>query len=170
MQTKNFPLIFERSKTGRTAYALSETDIPTFDIGERIGKEFVREEPADLPEVSELELIRHYTALSNRNLGIDSGFYPLGSWTMKYNPKINEDIAMLDGYTNIYPLQNPDTVQGALQVIYDLKESLKEITGMAEVSLQTATGAQGECTALLMIRVIHEANGDWKRTNVISPD
>src|SRR5699024_12508830 len=79
MQTKNFPLIFERSKTGRTAYALSETDIPTFDIGERIGKEFVREEPADLPEVSELELIRHYTALSNRNFGIDSGFYPLGS-------------------------------------------------------------------------------------------
>src|SRR5690625_5525541 len=90
MQTKNFPLIFERSKTGRTAYALSETDIPTFDIGERIGKEFVREEPADLPEVSELELIRHYTALSNRNFGIESGFYPLGSCTMKYNPKIKD--------------------------------------------------------------------------------
>lgn len=170
MQTKNFPLIFERSKTGRTAYALSETDIPTFDIGERIGKEFVREEPADLPEVSELELIRHYTALSNRNFGIDSGFYPLGSCTMKYNPKINEDIARLDGFSHIHPLQNPDTAQGALQVMYDLKESLKEITGMAEVSLQSAAGAQGEWTALLMIRAFHEANGDWKRTKVIIPD
>src|SRR5699024_12882488 len=109
---------------------------------------FVREEPADLPEVSELELIRHYTALSNRNFGIDSGFYPLGSCTMKYNPKINEDIARVDGFSHIHPLQNPDTAKDALQVMYDLKESLKEITGMADVSLPTATGAPAKGDAL----------------------
>src|SRR5699024_8080547 len=111
MQTKNFPLIFERSKTSRTAYALSETDIPTFDISERIGKELVREEFATLSDVSELELIRHYTALTNRNYGIDSGFYSLGSCTLKYNAKINEDIASLDGFRHIHPLQNPDNAQ-----------------------------------------------------------
>src|SRR5699024_8900007 len=170
MQTKNFPLIFERSKTGRTAYALSETDIPTFDIGERIGKEFVREEPADLPEVSELELIRHYTALSNRNFGIDSGFYPLGSCTMKYNPKINEDVARFDGFSHIHPLQDPETVQGALEIMYDLKESLKEITGMDAVSLQPAAGAHGEWTSLMMIKAFHEANGEENRTKVLIPD
>src|SRR5699024_12644212 len=122
MHTRNFPLNFERSKTSRTAYALSETDIPTFDIGERIGKDFVREEPADLPEVSELELIRHYTALSNRNFGIDSGFYPFGSCTMKYNPKINEDIARLNGYRHIINIYNSYTAFGTLTLILDLIE------------------------------------------------
>src|SRR5699024_4020541 len=165
--TKNFPLIFERSKTGRTAYALSETDIPTFDIGERIGKEFVREEPADLPEVSELELIRHYTALSNRNFGIDSGFYLLGSCTMKYNPKINEDIAMLDGFSHIHPYQDEKTVQGAMEMMFDLQTSLEELTGMDKFCLQPAAGAQGEWTALMMIRDFHESNGDYQRTKVI---
>src|SRR5699024_4165545 len=170
MQNNNFPLIFERSKPGRISHTLPELDVEEVDLAADLSTAYIRKEAADLPEVSEVELIRHYTALSNRNFGIDYSFYPLGSCTMKYNTKINEDIARLDGFSHIHPLQNPDTAQGALQVMYDLKESLKEITGMAEVSLQSAAGAQGEWAALLMIRVFHEANGDWKRTKVIIPD
>ena len=170
MLHEEFPLIFERSKPGRTAYAMPKTDIPAFDLDTNFGEAYVRKKPAELPEVSELELIRHYTALSNRNFGIDSGFYPLGSCTMKYNPKINEDVARLDGFSQIHPYQPVENVQGALQVMYDLQEALKEITGMHEVSLQSAAGAQGEWTALLMIRAFHEANGDYNRTKVIIPD
>lgn len=170
MPNKNFPLIFERSKPGRTAFSLPELDVPETDLTEDLADTYIRSEQPDLPEVSELELIRHYTGLSNRNFGIDSGFYPLGSCTMKYNPKINEDVARLDGFSNVHPLQPEESVQGALQVMYDLKESLKEITGMDNVSLQSAAGAHGEWTALLMIRAFHEANGDLKRTKVIIPD
>lgn len=170
MQTKAFPLIFERSKKGRVSANLPEIDVPVQDIEADIGTAYIRKEPADLPEVSELELIRHYTGLSNRNFGIDSGFYPLGSCTMKYNPKINEDVARLDGFSHIHPYQAPETVQGALGIMYDLQESLKEITGMDEVSLQSAAGAHGEWTALMMIRAFHEANGDSHRTKVIIPD
>lgn len=170
MQTKTFPLIFERSKPGRISANLPEIDVPIQDIEADLGTAYIRKEPADLPEVSELELIRHYTGLSNRNFGIDSGFYPLGSCTMKYNPKINEDVARLDGFSHIHPYQAPETVQGALGIMYDLKESLKEITGMDAVSLQSAAGAHGEWTALMMIRAFHEANGDFNRTKVIIPD
>lgn len=170
MLTKEFPLIFERSKTGRVSYNLPELDVEETNLIEELPKEYIRDIPAELPEVSELELIRHYTALSNRNFGIDSGFYPLGSCTMKYNPKINEDVARLDGFSHIHPNQDPSTVQGALKVMYDLKEALKEITGMDNVSLQSAAGAHGEWTALLMIRAFHEANGDFNRTKVVIPD
>lgn len=170
MQTKDFPLIFERSKKGRVSCSLPQLDVPEVSLEDNLDESFIRKTPADLPEVSELELIRHYTALSNRNFGIDSGFYPLGSCTMKYNPKINEDVARLDGFSHIHPLQDPETVQGALEVMYDLKESLKEITGMDEVSLQPAAGAQGEWTALMMIKAFHEANGETNRTKVIIPD
>src|SRR5699024_3670368 len=145
-------------------------DVPEVSLDEDIEATYIRDVPADLPEVSELDLIRHYTALSNRNFGIDSGFYPLGSCTMKYNPKINEDVARLDGFSHIHPYQHPDTVQGALDVMCDLKDSLKEITGMEEVSLQCAAGAHAEWTALMMIRAFHEANGDLHRTKVIIPD
>ena len=131
---------------------------------------YIRKGPPKLPEVSELDIIRHYTGLASRNYGVDSGFYPLGSCTMKYNPKINEDIARLEGFSHIHPYQDPNTVQGALEMLYDLQESLKEITGMHEVSLQSAAGAQGEWTALMMIRAFHEANGDYNRTKVIVPD
>jgi glycine dehydrogenase subunit 2 len=171
MQTKGaFPLIFERSKQGRVSANLPAVDVPKMDLAEDIGSAYIREEAPALPEVSELELIRHYTGLSRRNFGIDSGFYPLGSCTMKYNPKINEDVARLDGFSHIHPYQDPETVQGAMEVMYDLQESLKEITGMAEVSLQSAAGAHGEWTALLMIRAFHEANGDTQRTKVLIPD
>src|SRR5699024_681629 len=170
MQTKNFPLIFERSKKGRVSSNLPSLDVPEVSLEEDIDSSYIRQTPADLPEISELELIRHYTALSNRNFGIDSGFYPLGSCTMKYNPKVNEDVARLDGFTHIHPYQDPDTVQGAMEMMYDLQVSLKELTGMDEVSLQTAAGAHGEWTALMMIRAFHEANGDYNRTKVIVPD
>lgn len=170
MANKDFPLIFERSKEGRTSYSLPELDVPETNLNEELGATYIRETPPELPEVSELELMRHYTLLSNRNFGVDSGFYPLGSCTMKYNPKINEDVARLDGFSHIHPYQDPETVQGALEMMYDLQAHLKEITGMHEVSLQPAAGAQGEWTGLMMIRAYHEANGDFKRTKVIVPD
>ncbi len=124
----------------------------------------------NLPELSELDIMRHYTALSNRNHGLDTGFYPLGSCTMKYNPKINEKVARFNGFAHLHPLQEESSVQGALELMYDLQQHLKEITGMDEVTLQPAAGAHGEWTALMMIRAYHEANGDTKRTKVIVPD
>lgn len=170
MSDKNFPLLFERSKEGRTSYSLPELDTESFDLESELDEAYIRKEAPELPEVSELDIIRHYTGLASRNYGVDSGFYPLGSCTMKYNPKINEDIARLEGFSHIHPYQDPSTVQGALEMLYDLQESLKEITGMYEVSLQSAAGAQGEWTALMMIRAFHEANGDHHRTKVIVPD
>src|SRR5690606_2016490 len=140
------------------------------NIDNLIPAEYIRTEEVELPEVSELDIMRHYTALSTRNHGVDSGFYPLGSCTMKYNPKINEDVARLPGFAHVHPLQDESTVQGSLELMYDLMESLKEITGMDEVTLQPAAGAHGEWTGLMMIRAFHEANGDYQRTKVIVPD
>lgn len=170
MHSENQPLIFEISKEGRIGYSLPELDVPEADLSALIPEGLLREEPAPLPEVSELDIMRHYTALSNRNHGIDSGFYPLGSCTMKYNPKVNEEVARLSGFANIHPLQDESSVQGAMALMYDLQEHLVEITGMDEVTLQSAAGAQGEWTALMMIRAFHEANGDHQRTKVIVPD
>lgn len=170
MSNQDFPLIFERSQTGRTSYSLPALDVPEVDLDKDMGEAYVRSTPPELPEVSELELMRHYTALSNRNYGVDSGFYPLGSCTMKYNPKINEDVARLVGFSHIHPYQDEKTVQGALEMMYDLQTSLEEITGMHQMSLQPAAGAQGEWTALMMIRDFHENNGDFHRTKVIVPD
>lgn len=170
MTNENFPLIFEKSKQGRVGYSLPENDVPKQAIESLIPAEYVRTEEAELPEVSELDIIRHYTALSNRNHGVDTGFYPLGSCTMKYNPKINEDVARLPGFSHIHPLQDESTVQGALEVMYDLMEQLKEITGMDEVTLQPAAGAHSEWTGLMLIRAYHEARGDFERTKVIVPD
>lgn len=166
----DFPLIFEHSKEGRIAHSLPDLDVPEVDLDEVLGGTFVRTEAPGLPEVSELDLIRHYTALSKRNHGVDSGFYPLGSCTMKYNPKVNEQVARLDGLAHIHPLQNPKTVQGALQLMYELQEELRIITGMDEITLQPAAGAHGEWTGLMMIRAYHEKNGETKRTKVIVPD
>ncbi|NYF24601.1 aminomethyl-transferring glycine dehydrogenase subunit GcvPB [Sporosarcina sp. JAI121] len=170
MHKDNQALIFELTREGRIGYSLPELDVPELDLSSLLPKGIVREEVAELPEVSELDIMRHYTALSNRNHGIDSGFYPLGSCTMKYNPKINESVARYPGFANIHPLQDESTVQGALEVMYDLQEHLVEITGMDEVTLQPAAGAHGEWTALMMIRAFHEANGDFNRTKVLVPD
>ncbi|WP_400242338.1 aminomethyl-transferring glycine dehydrogenase subunit GcvPB [Niallia sp. JL1B1071] len=170
MSNQNQPLIFESSTPGRIGYSLPELDIPTVDLTELLPNDYIREETPDLPEVSELDIMRHYTALSKRNHGLDSGFYPLGSCTMKYNPKINENVARFNGFAHIHPLQEESSVQGALELMYDLQQHLVEITGMDEVTLQPAAGAHGEWTGLMLIRAFHEANGDTLRTKVIVPD
>ncbi|SFF54257.1 glycine dehydrogenase (decarboxylating) beta subunit [Halobacillus alkaliphilus] len=170
MAEQDFPLIFELSQESRTGFSLPDLDVPEMDAEDMIGSSFVRNKAADLPEVSELQIMRHYTALSKRNHGVDSGFYPLGSCTMKYNPKMNEDVARLTGFSHIHPYQAPETVQGALHLLYDLQQSLVSITGMDTVTLQPAAGAHGEWTGLMMIRAYHEANGDYGRTKVIVPD
>ncbi|MCF6408439.1 aminomethyl-transferring glycine dehydrogenase subunit GcvPB [Pseudalkalibacillus salsuginis] len=167
---KDQALIFELSKPGRVGYSLSALDVPETPIEELIDSEYIRDEEPELPEVSELQIMRHYTALSKRNHGVDSGFYPLGSCTMKYNPKINEDVARIPGFAHTHPYQDENTVQGAMEMLYDLQTSLEEITGMDEVTLQPAAGAHGEWTGLMMIRAYHEKNGDQHRTKVIVPD
>ncbi|HWJ79241.1 MAG TPA: aminomethyl-transferring glycine dehydrogenase subunit GcvPB [Niallia sp.] len=170
MLNQNQPLIFENSTPGRIGYSLPEMDIDTVELSELLPDEYIRENTPDLPEVSELDIMRHYTALSKRNHGLDSGFYPLGSCTMKYNPKINENVARFSGFAHIHPLQEASSVQGALELMYDLQQHLKEITGMDEVTLQPAAGAHGEWTGLMLIRAYHESNGDSNRTKVIVPD
>ncbi len=170
MHKKDQPLIFEISKPGRIGYSLPELDIPEASLDELVPEGFLRDGEPELPEVSELDIMRHYTALSRRNHGVDSGFYPLGSCTMKYNPKLNENVARLPGFAHVHPLQDESTVQGSLELMYELQEDLKEITGMDEVTLQPAAGAHGEWTSLMMIRAYHEANGDYKRTKVLIPD
>ena len=170
MNKQNQPLIFESSTEGRIGYSLPEMDVELAPIEELIPSAYIRQTEAQLPEASELDIMRHYTALSKRNHGVDSGFYPLGSCTMKYNPKINENVARFNGFANIHPLQDVSTVQGALELLHNLQESLKEITGMDEVTLQPAAGAHGEWTGLMMIRAYHENNGDFGRTKVIIPD
>lgn len=170
MHKEDQPLIFELSTPGRVGYSLPEMDVPEADLSELLPEGFFREEEPELPEASELDIMRHYTALSKRNHGVDSGFYPLGSCTMKYNPKMNENVARFNGFAHLHPLQDESSVQGALELMYDLQEHLIEITGMDEVTLQPAAGAHGEWTGLMMIRAYHEANGDDKRTKVIVPD
>ncbi|PIC80998.1 glycine dehydrogenase (aminomethyl-transferring) [Sporosarcina sp. P18a] len=170
MHKDNQSLIFELSKPGRIGYSLPELDVPEVDVSSILSQGVIRTEDAELPEVSELDIMRHYTALSNRNHGVDTGFYPLGSCTMKYNPKINEAVARFPGFARVHPLQDESTVQGALEVVYDLQQHLAEITGMPQVTLQPAAGAHGEWTALMMIRAFHEANGDTQRTKVLVPD
>ncbi|CAH0245395.1 MULTISPECIES: aminomethyl-transferring glycine dehydrogenase subunit GcvPB [Peribacillus] len=170
MNNQDQSLIFEISTSGRIGYSLPEMDVETIPLEEILPAGYIREEEAELPEVSELDIMRHYTALSKRNHGVDSGFYPLGSCTMKYNPKINENVARFNGFAHIHPYQDPATVQGALGLLFDLQEHLTEITGMDQVTLQPAAGAHGEWTGLMMIRAFHEANGDTERTKVIVPD
>ncbi len=159
------PLIFEISRPGRCAVALPEPDVPLRDLPEGL----VRDD-LPLPEVSEVDLTRHYTHLSQMNYGVDTGFYPLGSCTMKYNPKINEEVARLSGFVHLHPYQDEETVQGALFLMYYLQEFLKEIGGFAAVSLQPAAGAHGELTGVLMMRAYHLDRGDAKRDVILVPD
>lgn len=163
-------LIFEISRQGRTGYNLPTPTVPEIDVESLLPTSMIRQEAAALPEVSELDVVRHYTALSTRNHGVDSGFYPLGSCTMKYNPKVNEDMARLPGFAHIHPLQPIESVQGALELMVDLQEQLAEITGMDLVTLQPAAGAHGEWTGLMLIKAFHEHNGDVARTKVLVPD
>lgn len=163
-------LIFEISREGRKAYTLPECDVPDVDIEDVLPDEYKRTSDAVLPEVSEVDVIRHFTSLSNKNYGVDSGFYPLGSCTMKYNPKINEDMAKNPHFTEVHPYQPEETVQGSLELMYDLSHMLSEIAGMDAVTLQPAAGAHGELTGLMIIKAYHESRGDFQRKKIIVPD
>lgn len=162
-------LIFELSKPGRKGYSLPKNELSDYSIAQ-LPENLLRQEVPALPEVDELTVVRHYTNMSNNNFGVDTGFYPLGSCTMKYNPKINEEMAAHPQFTALHPLQNVETVQGALSAYYQLQRSLSEIAGMAEFTLNPFAGAHGELTGLMVIRRYHESRGDAKRTKIIVPD
>ena len=159
------PQLSEISVAGRQGIRYPEPDVPRFDLP----AEFQRDE-LPLPEISELDVIRHYTRLSQLNYSIDTGYYPLGSCTMKYNPKINEDVARLPGFVFSHPMQPVETVQGNLALMFTLQEWLKEIGGFAGVTLQPAAGAHGELTGVLIIRAYHQARGDDQRNKILIPD
>lgn len=158
-------LIFEKSKAGRIGYSL-----PKNNVKREIPKHLLRTGNLDMPEVSEFEVVRHYTNLSRKNYGVDQGFYPLGSCTMKYNPKINDYIASQRSFVNLHPLQPASTVQGALEIFYETARMLSEVSGMKEFSLNPYAGAQGELVGLMIMKEYHARRGDTKRTKVIVPD
>lgn len=160
-------LIFELSKPGRSGYSLPENE---FGKAAEMPEALARKAALGLPEVSEVDVVRHYTNLSQMNFGVDTGFYPLGSCTMKYNPKINEEIAAMPGFLGLHPLQPESTVQGALEVYYNMEKSLSAITGMAGFTFNPCAGAHGELTGLMIMRQYHLLHGDTKRTKVIVPD
>jgi len=160
-------LIFEKSRPGRGSSYLPPCDVP---IRQDMPEALKRTEAPELPEVSEIDLVRHHAALLDRVYGVNRGFYPLGSCTMKYNPRINEEIAGLPGFCGIHPLQPEHTVQGCLEVLETAEKLLCEITGMDRMTFQPAAGAQGEFTGLLLIRAYHQARGDVRRTKIIVPD
>jgi glycine dehydrogenase subunit 2 len=166
--TKLEKLIFEYSKPGRKGYTLPKIDVPEVKPGDSIPNEYLRQDSA-LPELSEVDVMRHFVHLSILNHHVDKGFYPLGSCTMKYNPKVNEDVSRLPSLANLHPLQPIETVQGALQLMYELGQYLIEIAGLDAISLQPAAGAQGELTGIMMVRKYFEKKGE-KRTKVLIPD
>ena len=159
-------LLFERSRAGRGSDLLPACDMPvvTYDQG------LLRAEAPRLPEMAEVDLSRHYTELAKQTHGVNDGFYPLGSCTMKYNPRVNEEAAAQPGFTQLHPLQPVETVQGALEVIHTAEKMLCEITGMDSMTFQPAAGAHGEYTGLLLIRKYHQSRGDTARTKIIVPD
>lgn len=161
-------LIFELSKPGRTGYKLPELDVQAKD--NLIPEEFLSKEELDLPEVSEVDVVRHYTNLSNLNFGVDTGMYPLGSCTMKYNPKINEEIVANPKFAHLHPKQDDYQVQGALEAMYTLQKSLCEVAGMDYMTLQPAAGAHGEITAITIFKKYHEVNGHSEKNEIIVPD
>jgi glycine dehydrogenase subunit 2 len=166
---KEMKLIFEMSRPGRRALDLPAIDVNSESVEKMIPARLLRSVAAGLPEVSQPDLIRHYTALSRRNFGVDSGFYPLGSCTMKYNPKVNEDVCRYPGFSQLHPLQDSESVQGALKLLYEMEQYLADISGMDAVTMQPVAGAHGELTGLKLIRAYHRSRGD-DRMKVIVPD
>jgi glycine dehydrogenase subunit 2 len=152
------PLIYELSRPGRRSFQLPKLDVPEAPLTNLIPEKFLRKTAPALPEVDELQIVRHFTNLSKKNFGVDDAFYPLGSCTMKYNPKINERVAAMPGFARLHPYQPEETVQGILEVLYELQQYLKEIAGMPAVSLMPAAGAHGELTSLMVIKAYHTAN------------
>ncbi len=163
------PLIFEQGVKGRKGYSLPRWDVREINAEDLIPSHLLREDLEGFPELSEVDVVRHFTRLSQWNYGVDSGLYPLGSCTMKYNPKVNEEIARMERFSNLHPYTPEDLSQGILQLMYNLQKFLAEITGMDEVTLQPAAGAHGELTGLMMVRQCLEARGE-KRKKVLVPD
>ncbi|MBT9154354.1 MAG: putative glycine dehydrogenase (decarboxylating) subunit 2 [Firmicutes bacterium] len=163
-------LIFEKSVIGRKGYQLPELDTPKLSAHTIFPAKLLREQAALLPEVSEVDAVRHFTELSKRNYGVDQGFYPLGSCTMKYNPKIDEDLARLKGFADSHPYQPEELSQGSLELMYRLDSILAEITGMARMSLVPAAGAHGELAGVMAMKAYHRSRGDHKRRKFIVPD
>lgn len=166
MYEGNRMLIFEKSQPSRRATTLITTTATSCEIPET----FLRQQPAGLPEVSELQVVRHYTGLSQRNIGIDTSFYPLGSCTMKYNPRIAHKIAMLPGFASRHPLAPLAASQGIMQCLYELQQTLAETTGMDEVAITPMAGAQGEWVGVMMMKQYHHDNHDFERTEMLVPD
>src|ERR1700751_1931400 len=165
---QNENLIFEKSSAGKAAWKLPPLDVPEVDTAKLLGKA-ERKDLGNMPEVSEIEIIRHFTRLSTWNYAIDLGMYPLGSCTMKYNPRVNEVVGRFDGLANGHPSQPQRASQGALRIMKTLSDGLLEITGMEAITLQPAAGAHGELTGLLMVRAYHQSKGN-PRKKVLIPD
>jgi len=161
-------LIFEKSRPGRSGAGIPESDVPAVPVEQCIDPKLLRED-VDLPEVAEIDLVRHYTALSRRNFGVDAGFYPLGSCTMKYNPKVNEDAARLPGFTALHPYAPESFSQGSMRLMYELRRHLSEIFGMGDFALQPAAGAHGELTGVMVIKRHFEKKRE-RRTKILIPD
>ncbi|MEZ5155993.1 MAG: aminomethyl-transferring glycine dehydrogenase subunit GcvPB [Solirubrobacterales bacterium] len=173
MQRDRATTIYERSVPGRRAASIPESGVPGGEVPleELVPKRLLRDRPARLPEVSEPEIVRHYNRLSRRNFDLDSGIYPLGSCTMKHNPRLNERVAALPGHARLHPAQRPDRAQGALELMWSLERALSEICGLPHVSLQPSAGSHGELAGLLLTRAFHAAAGESEaRTRVLTPD
>jgi glycine dehydrogenase subunit 2 len=168
--TQSTDLIFELSRSGRQCHRVPASDVPSQSLSELIPGEHLAQAPPPLPEVGEIELIRHFTNLSARNMSIDTNFYPLGSCTMKYNPKRHERLAALPGFAGLHPLQDDDTAQGMLELLYEMQQFLAEISGLPAVSLQPAAGAHGELTALFIAAAYFRDRGETHRKKVLVPD
>jgi glycine dehydrogenase subunit 2 len=165
MQRDRAKTIYEKSKPGRRAFVAPELDVPKHELPTR----FRRTDPPKLPEIAEPEIVRHYNRLSKRNFDLDTGFYPLGSCTMKHNPKLHERVAALPGNSRLHPLQSPKRAQGALQLMHELQGALSEVAGLPHVSLQPSAGSHGELAGVLLTRAYHEDRGD-QRTKILTPD
>jgi glycine dehydrogenase subunit 2 len=161
--------IFQKGAPGRRAFVCPELDVPAIDVSELLPGRFRRSQPPRLPEVSEPEIVRHYVGISKRNFDLDSGFYPLGSCTMKHNPRLHERVAALPGHARLHPLQDPERAQGALELMWGLQGALSELSGLPYVSLQPSAGSHGELAGVLLTRAYHEDRGE-ARHKVLTPD
>jgi glycine dehydrogenase subunit 2 len=169
LQREQAVTIFERGAPGRRAFQCPDLDVPDVPLDELLPARLRRSEPPRLPEVSEPEIVRHYVRLSKRNFDLDSGFYPLGSCTMKHNPRLHERVAALPGHARLHPLQDPERAQGALELMWNLERALAEISGLPHVCLQPSAGSHGELAGVLLTRAYHEARGE-SRHKVLTPD